>query len=117
MSARMLNAVLGIWLMVAPAVLGYGDPARVVDRILGPVAASLAVVAMGEATRPVRHANLLIGVLLVLAPWVLGYPGTAAINSVVVGLAMAALSRLGRKVEQRFDGGWSRVWRGYGREE
>ena len=114
---RALNALLGIWLMVSPAVLGYGDPARVVDRILGPVAASFAIVAMGEATRPVRHVNLLIALLLILAPWVLGYPGNATINSTIVGIAMAALSRLGGAVNERFDGGWSRVWRGYGENE
>ena len=75
------------------------------------VAASFAIVAMGEATRPVRHVNLLIALLLILAPWVLGYPGSATINSTIVGIAMAALSRLGGAVNERFDGGWSRVWR------
>lgn len=117
MWARVLNTILGLWLMAAPAVLQYGDPAQVVDRILGPVAASFAIIAMGEATRPVRHMNLLIGVLLLLAPWVLGYPGDATVNSMVVGAAMIGLSRVRGKVEERFGGGWRRVWRGYGPEE
>lgn len=113
MWARVLNTMLGVWLMAAPAVLGYGDPAQVVDRILGPLAASFAVVAMGEATRPVRHVNLLIGVLLLLAPWVLGYPGGATANSMLVGAAMMAFSRVRGRVKEEFGGGWGRVWRGY----
>lgn len=114
---RVLNTLIGVWLMAAPAVLGYGDPAATVDRILGPVAASFAVVAMGEATRGVRHVNLVLGILLVLAPFVLGYPTHAAINSVVAGLAIALISRAGGEVKERFGGGWSRVWRGYPAEE
>lgn len=117
MWARVLNAILGVWLMAAPAVLGYGDPAQAVDRILGPIAASFAVIAMGEATRPVRHMNTLIGVLLLLAPWVLGYPANVTANSMVVGALMIALSRVRGDVKERFGGGWSRLWRGYGAEE
>jgi hypothetical protein len=117
MWARIAVTLLGVWLMAAPAILGYGTPASTVDRILGPLAASLAVVAMAEATRPVRHANLLLGLLLVVAPWVLGYPGTAALNSVAVGLAIGVLSRVRGSVKERFGGGWSAVWRGYRAEE
>ena len=117
MWARVANTLLGVWLMAAPAVLGYGDPAQIVDRILGPVAASFAVVAMGQATRAVRHVNLLIGVLLIAAPWVMGYPGVATANSMVVGIAMIGFSRVRGRVEEEFDGGWRSVWRGYPREE
>lgn len=117
MWARLLNTALGIWLMVAPAVLGYGDPAQTVDRIVGPVAASFAIIAIWEVTRPLRHANLVLGVWLLLAPWVLGYPSTPTVNSMVVGAALIALSRVRGKVEDRYGGGWSRVWRGYGAAE
>lgn len=113
MWARALTTLLGLWLMASPAVLGYGDPAAVVDRVLGPVAASLAVIAMGEATRPVRHANFFIGLLLLIAPWVLGYATVPTANSMVVGAAIVGLSRIRGRVAERFDGGWSRVWRGY----
>ena len=114
MWARALNTLLGLWLMAAPAVLGYAAPAANVDRILGPVAASFAIIAFAEATRPVRHANLLIGALLVLAPLPLGYPLIAAANSIVCGLVMMALSRVRGSIGERFGGGWSKVWTGYG---
>lgn len=113
---RIVNTLLGVWLMAAPAVLGYTGAAAIVDRILGPVAASLAITAMGEATRSVRHANLLIGVLLVAAPWVLGYATTPTINSMVVGAVMVAMSRIRGRMKEDFAGGWTRVWRGWGGE-
>lgn len=113
MWARLLNTGLGIWLMAAPALLGYGGAAATVDRIVGPVAASFAIIAMAEATRPVRHVNLVLGGWLLLAPWVLGYPTTPMINSMLVGAAMAVLSRVRGRVEESFGGGWTRVWKGY----
>ena len=58
MWAQVVNAALGIWLMVAPAVLGYGAPAQANDRIIGPVVATFAIVSWWEATRSVRFWQL-----------------------------------------------------------
>lgn len=108
MWAQVVNAALGIWLMAAPAVLGYGDPAQTNDRILGPVAATFAIIAWWEVTRPVRWVNLAIGIWLIPAPWILGYDATAAIvNSVAVGVLLAACATVKGKVEGRYGGGWS----------
>ena len=112
MWAQILNAILGIWLMAAPAILRYGDPAQTNDRIVGPIAATFAIVAWWEATRSTRWVNLPIGVWLVLAPWVLGYDATAAIvNSMLVGLVMAACATVRGKVEKRYGGGWRAAFR------
>jgi hypothetical protein len=111
MWAQLLATCLGIWLMAAPAVLGYGGAARANDRIVGPVAATLAAVAVSEVTRPVRWANLPTGAWLFAAPWVLGSPWAAAWNSLFVGAALAALSLAGGNVKGSYGGGWSAVWR------
>ncbi|HEX7002808.1 MAG TPA: SPW repeat protein [Trueperaceae bacterium] len=110
MIARLFEAVLGIWLMVAPAVLGYGSVAATSDRIAGPLIASVAIVAAWEIARPLRHLNLLLGLWLLAAPVVLGFGGAAAVDSVLVGIAVAALSRWRGRVESRFGGGWSVLW-------
>lgn len=110
MRARILEAALGVWLMIAPAILGYGPPAAFSDRIAGPLIASLAIVAAWEVARPFRHLNLIAGLWLVAAPLVVGFGGAAALDSVVVGLAVAALSRWKGRVESRFGGGWSSLW-------
>jgi hypothetical protein len=52
MWAQCLNAMLGIWLMAAPTILGYGGPARTNHQIVGPLAVSCAVIALWEVTRP-----------------------------------------------------------------
>src|SRR5690606_3775586 len=111
MWAQVINALLGVWLMAAPAVLGYGAPAATNDRIVGPVAASFAVIAWWQATRPTRWVNLPLGLWLVAAPFVLGYDATAPlVNSLVVGAALAALSLVRGTVDARFGGGWRAVW-------
>lgn len=111
MWARYVNAALGVWLMAAPAILHYGAPASTNDRIVGPIAAAFAVIAISEVTRPLRWVNLLIGSWLLVAPLVLGYSATAAIvNSVAAGAIMAVLSAVRGPVAAHF-GGWSALWR------
>lgn len=112
MWAQMLNAALGVWLMAAPAVLGYGPPAETNDRIVGPVIATFAIVACWEATRPVRRWNLPLGAWLLLAPWVLGYAGgLATLNSLAVGVLVIGLARVRGTITGRYGGGWSALWR------
>ena len=107
MWAQVTNAALGIWLMIAPAILTYGDPAQNNDRIFGPVIATFAIISWWEATRNVRWANFLPGAWLLLAPWVLGYDATApVVNSMIVGVLVIGLSLVRGTVEQRYGGGW-----------
>ncbi|HET7274211.1 MAG TPA: hypothetical protein VFI91_03490 [Longimicrobiaceae bacterium] len=113
---RIVNAILGIWLMAAPAVLGYTEPAATSDRIAGPLIAMAAIVAISGATRPVRRVNAALGVWLILAPLILGYGWTPAINSVAVGAVVAALSLIRGTVSDTFGGGWSALWSSQQRE-
>ena len=119
MWAQVVNALLGVWLLAAPAVLGYGDPARTNDRIVGPLAASLAAIAVWEVTRPLRWANLAFGLWLLAAPWLLNYETTATVNSTLTGVLFAALSLVrGTYRPERFGGGWAALWtRGRGSGE
>ncbi|MGH7966442.1 MAG: SPW repeat domain-containing protein, partial [Candidatus Binatia bacterium] len=50
MWAQLTNILLGVWLMVAPAVFGYVGTASTNDRIVGPLVASFAMIALSEAT-------------------------------------------------------------------
>ncbi|MCB0107777.1 MAG: SPW repeat protein [Caldilineaceae bacterium] len=106
MIARVVNVLLGIWLMAAPNLLGYGTPASTNDRIVGPLIITFATVAMWEATRSVRWANLPLGLWLLLAPWLLAYSSTALINSMTVGLVVALLSLVHGEISGRYGGGW-----------
>ena len=112
MWAQIINALLGIWLMAAPAVLGVSDAATTNDRIVGPIVAAFATVAAWEVTRPLRWVNLPLGLWLVLAPWVLGYGTASTANSMVVGAVIVALSLVKGKIGTRYGGGWRTVLRG-----
>lgn len=104
---RLGNAALGIWLMAASGVLGYGAPASTNDRIIGPLIASLAVIAIWETTRGLRRVNTVLGIWLLLAPWILGYSVLATVNSMVVGIGVVLLSFGRGTMEKAFGGGWS----------
>lgn len=107
---RLVNAALGIWLMAAPAVLGYSGAAGTNDRIVGPAVATFAIVAMAGATRPARWANTVFGAWLLVAPWLLGYGGTPRLNDMVVGAVVIAVSLVRGHVGDTFAGGWSSLW-------
>jgi hypothetical protein len=79
---------------------------RTSDRIVGPLVAALAFVALWEVTRPLRWLNLILGAWLLLAPWLLGYDLTPKLNRLVVGAILLALAPVGGKRKQRYGGGW-----------
>lgn len=108
---RLVNAALGLWLMVAPAVLDYGDPAQTNDRIVGPLVASMAVIALWDVTRPLRFVNAALGAWLVLSPLVLGYPTDAMANSIAVGVLVVAVALIPGPIKGRYGGGWRELWR------
>lgn len=111
MWARIINMLLGLWLMAAPDILGYDRPAADNDRIVGPILATFACVAIWEITRSLRWVNLLLGLWLILAPWVLGFPTDATINSTAVGAVVTALPFVRGRMTHRFGGGWTSLWR------
>jgi hypothetical protein len=108
--ARIVAVAAGIWLMFAPAVLGYEGVAETNDRIFGPIGAAFAFVAIWEVLRPQRWVTLPVGIWLVAAPLVLGYDDTGAIiSSIVAGLVMAGCAFLGGGVNASFAGGWGSI--------
>lgn len=112
MWAHVLAALAGIWLMASPAVLDYADPARDNDRIIGPIVASLATIAIWELTRPLRWVNVILGAWLLIAPWMLGHPPDARWNSLAAGALILALSLVKGSRTHQVGGGWSSLWKG-----
>ena len=111
---RIVNAALGLWLMAAPALLDYGGAARTNDRIVGPVAASFAVIAIWEVTRPLRWANVALGVWLLVAPWLPGYDPVPLLNSLAVGACLITFGWIRGPIRHRLGGGWSALLPGRG---
>ena len=93
--AQVVSMFLGFWLMAAPAVLGYGGTLADAHRIIGPIAAAFALMAVWGHMRPLRWTNVLFGAVVVVAPFVVGVGTVALANSVVVGLLLVGLLRSG----------------------
>jgi hypothetical protein len=97
-----VNIVAGVWLIVAPWVLGYGvlNNATWNDVICGILAICFAGFSVYAANVTGSWLNELLGVWLFIAPFVLGYPGgahlAATTNDIILGLLvfMMALWRL-----------------------
>lgn len=113
MVAQIINICLGIWLMAAPSSLSYSDVAADNDYILGPVIASVALIALSGCTRSIARMNLLFGCWLIIAPWILHYdlPRTSA-NDMITGILVSILSFYRRKANHQYGGGWSVLWKG-----
>jgi hypothetical protein len=111
MWAQLVNVALGLWLMAAPSVLAYGDPARTNDWVVGPLAATFACIALWEATRTVRWWNLPLGAWLVVAPLILGYEAVPLVHSLAAGLVMIGMSCVRGASRKTFGGGWVSLWR------
>lgn len=110
MWARAINIALGIWLMAAGSILGYGGLAHTNDVIVGAIVSSMAVIALWEVTRQLRWVNVLLGAWLVIAGWVLGFETVAAINGSIIGAFVVALALVRGKLKEQFGGGWSALW-------
>lgn len=114
---RFINAALGIWLMASSAVLGYAAAAQTVDRIVGPLIATFAIIAIWQPTRPLRWVNSCAGLFLIATPWLFGYGAFGAAGDVlatmsqtVVGVAVALLACIKGTISQRFGHGWRTLW-------
>jgi hypothetical protein len=108
--ARILVVAVAVWLMAAPSVLGYGDPARTNDRIIGPIAGAFAFVACWQILMAMRWPTLPLGLWLVVAPLALDYDSTASwVSSIASGVVIAAAAFVGRDVRDEFGGGWRSV--------
>jgi hypothetical protein len=98
-----INLLLGLWLIVAPWILGDGGEGNVVwnEVVVGAAIALIAVVRVNAPARwaPLGWINVVLGGWLVVAPFVLT-SNTALIswNDVIIGVAvviMALISTIG----------------------
>ncbi|CCH57021.1 vitamin K epoxide reductase [Fibrisoma limi BUZ 3] len=107
MLSRILNVLLGLWLIVSPAVFQFNKTIADNVHIVGPLIVTVAVVAISDSVRNFRLVNTLCGGWLLIAPWVLGYSNmTATINDLIVGSLTIGLSLIRGTVSHQFGGGW-----------
>lgn len=104
----LVSAAIGVWLMLAPAVLRATGAAADSDHLVGALIVTWAVISFGEVVRPARLLNIVLGLWLLAAPWILsGDTAASAWNDVVSGVAVVALSFRRGRIQERF-GSWNR---------
>lgn len=115
---RLVNIAVGIWLMFAPAVLGYSTTSALAegsDRIIGPLVVSASIAAIWDEIRPLRWVSVGLGVAAIVLPIVLGpffgWPIDGAISSVVSGIVIVLAGRIRGPIDNEFGGGWRSIWR------
>lgn len=112
MKAQIVNTILGIWLMFAPAVLGHsGATLAKFDRAVGPAVAAISFVAVAQISRSVRWLTIPAALVLVIAPWFLEAPTAAKVNSAAVAVVMMVLAPLGKPDQRRYGNGWTTLFR------
>lgn len=115
---RFVSIVVGLWLMFAPAVLGYSGIATVPaasDRIVGPLIVSAGIAAIWPEIRPLRWINVVLGAWLLVgvpvAALFIDWPIEGLVSSIVAGALVITAGRIRGPIDARFGGGWRSVWR------
>ncbi len=111
MAARIVGAALGVWLLAAPYLLDYDGAARISHLVVGPIAASVSVIAMSDVMRELRWVNFALGAWLVLSVLFIEHSDAALFAGVATGMALTAVSIVRGPVNQRLGGGWRAVVR------
>jgi nucleoside-diphosphate-sugar epimerase/uncharacterized membrane protein len=103
------SILLGAALMASRLLLGTEGAAADSDHIVGALAVTVSVMALGEVARPLRLLNLPLGAWLMLAPWLLdGYSATAGALTFSIGALLVWLALPGGTVKHHY-GNWDRV--------
>ena len=111
--AQIVALIGGLWLMAAPAVLGYVDTtAEDLQRTVGPLVAAFGGIALWAVTRDLRWVNLPLVAIVAAGPLFGGHPGAATIVALVTAALIAATTPFGGPDPQRRGRGWRGMLRG-----
>lgn len=105
-AARTGAVAVGVWLMAAPAVLGYAGAAETNDRIVGPLAGAAAFIAAWAITRPLRWLTVPLGAWLLAAAFLLDYPTAGLVSAAASGALLIVTAPVAGADPPRFAGGW-----------
>ena len=101
-------ATVGVWLLVAPAVLGTSGGLADSHYITGALVMTVAAIALAEPARAARLFNVVLGVWIAVSPFVLSGASRGDVwNAIVAGAALVALSLRRGVVRERY-GTWNR---------
>jgi len=106
MWAQIINIVIGLGLMVTPALLRFNKVAADNNHIVGPLVITFAVISLWEINRNARLFNIVTGCWLILSPFIVGFSSVALVTDIVSGIAVILFSLNKGKIKSRYGGGW-----------
>lgn len=107
MWARVVMAILGLWMMVVPDVLKFEKNIADNAHVVGPLVLSLSIISLWECTRNVRLLNGPLALWLMAAPLIFQYDNdTAFMNDYLVAITIVLLLLIRPARRHRFAGGW-----------
>jgi hypothetical protein len=102
-------AMLGVWLMFAPAVFGSESRMADSDHLVGALITTIVVISAAEVIRAWRFLNLLFGAWIIAAPWLIrGATFGARWNDTATGVLVIALSLPRGRINERY-AAWDRL--------
>ena len=104
--ARWPRVGLGVWLMLAPSVLGSAGAAAHSDHLVGALIVTTAVIALADVGRAMRFLNIVFGAWVIAAPWILGGATPASKWSDAIAAVLVILFSLPRGALGERYGNW-----------
>ena len=111
MRAAIVNILLGLWLMISPALLHFEKAAANNNYIVGTLVLTFAIMALWEVNRYARFFNIAAGGWLIVSPFILNFQSTDAIWSTVIsGILITAFSFVKGSIKGKYGGGWKSLF-------
>lgn len=106
MWAQMINALIGLIIIISPGILEFTKTETNINHILGPIVFTFAVISWWECNRNVRLLNVAAGACLIIGSFLFKFQQDAFLVDVIAGVLLILFSLVKGKVEQKFGGGW-----------
>lgn len=110
MWAQIINIVIGLLIMTAPALWQFNEAASNNNYIAGPLIITFAITALWEVNRNARWFNIPIGFWLIFSPLFFNFNIEAVNLNIFTGIAVVVLSLFKGTVQQTYGGGWRSLW-------
>jgi hypothetical protein len=111
MWAGIMNILIGLWLMMAPAVFSMNQTTSYNNYIIGPLVITFSIISFWEINRKIIRTNILLGAWLLIALFVLHFTKTIAFfSNGACAVFIILFSCIKGKGSQNFGGGWKSLF-------
>jgi hypothetical protein len=110
MLPQTLAAAVGVSLLGAPAFLAHGRSEALIVHLLGPLIATVGLIASWPSLRGLRWLNASLGLALLLAEAIIGVKSAGGLYGAFAGMAIVLLSIGPGSLRDAYAGGWQSLF-------